>query len=54
MLGRDFGARIRGPSPPLENPRLGAMLHLIKGAGHCPHIDRPGEFNEEGLRFLNA
>jgi pimeloyl-ACP methyl ester carboxylesterase len=30
------------------------MLHVIKGAGHCPHIEKAREFNEVALRFLTA
>jgi pimeloyl-ACP methyl ester carboxylesterase len=46
------------PTPQSWTPppwaKIPAVAHMIRGAGHCPRIEKPGEFNEVALRFLNA
>ena len=45
---------LREPSfgPNLQKEIPGAELHVVRNAGHCPHIDAPGESNTVVLRFL--
>jgi len=54
VTGEKDSLRDPGFGEALQKEIPGSMLHVIKGAGHCPHIEKPGEFNEAALRFLNA
>ena len=54
VTGEKDSLRDPGFGEALQKEIPGSMLHVIKGAGHCPHIEKPGEFNEVALRFLNA
>jgi pimeloyl-ACP methyl ester carboxylesterase len=54
VTGEKDSLRDPGFGEALQKEIPGSRLHVIKGAGHCPHIEKPGEFNEVALRFLNA
>jgi pimeloyl-ACP methyl ester carboxylesterase len=45
---------LRGPGfgMKLQAEIRGTALHVVRNAGHCPHIDAPAEFNAAAMRFL--
>jgi 3-oxoadipate enol-lactonase len=50
-------ADVRTPMPmltQLQDAIRGSELHVIDGAGHVSHLDRPAEFNKELRAFLLA
>lgn len=52
VTGEQDSLREPGFGPKLQAEIPGALLHVIKDAGHCPHLDSPDEFNTALLRFL--
>lgn len=47
--------KIRGPNigSELVAQIPGAKLHVVAGAGHCPHIEKAGEFEAVATAFLS-
>lgn len=52
VTGEKDPLRAPGFGQALQAEIPGAALHVMRDAGHCPHIERPAEFNEVALRFL--
>lgn len=52
VTGEQDSLREPGFGPKLQAEIPGAALHVVRNAGHCPHIDAPSEFNDVVLRFL--
>lgn len=42
-----FGAKLQAEIP-------GSALHVIENAGHCPHLEKPDDFNGTIVRFLSG
>ena len=54
IVGALDNLREPGFGPKLQAAIPGSRLHMVDHAGHCPHIDRPDEFNRVAIEFLKG
>jgi pimeloyl-ACP methyl ester carboxylesterase len=54
VAGERDNLRDPGYGEALQREIPGSMLHVVKGAGHCPQIDAPEEFNQVAIAFLQT
>ncbi len=52
IAGDEDNLRLPGWEKELADKIPNAELHVVRGTGHCPHIERPNEVNEVVLSFL--
>jgi pimeloyl-ACP methyl ester carboxylesterase len=53
VTGESDTLREPGFGPRLQANVPGSKLHIIENAGHCPHLERPEEFNSALMQFLS-
>ncbi len=54
VTGEQDSLREPGFGTKLQEQVPGSALHVVKNAGHCPHLDEPDEFNGVLLNFLGG
>jgi pimeloyl-ACP methyl ester carboxylesterase len=52
VAGEYDNLRNPGYGEELQREIPGSQLHVVRGAGHCPQIDAPEEFNRVAIAFL--